>query len=133
LPFSYVVYKEYRLVVSTGTGRVTCAEIKARQDQTRSDPDFNADFNQIVDLRTASAIGLTVDEVRWLSSRTIFSPRSRRAFIAATPAVIGMERMWEAYTEIAQGTSQIRLFSDLASALDWLGLGNILDVLDPTA
>jgi hypothetical protein len=129
LPFSYVVYKKHRLVVSTGTGRVTYDEIKARQDQTKGDPDFNSDFNQIVDLRAATTVDLTVDQARELASRNIFSPTSRRAFIATTPAVFGMGRMWESYTEIAQKTSQIRIFSNLLSAIDWLGLKDKVDLL----
>ena len=130
MPFSYVVYKNHRLVVSTGTGRVTYDEIKARQDQTKSDPDFNSDFNQIVDLRAATTVDLTVDQARELASRNIFSSTSRRAFIATTPAVFGMGRMWESYTEIAQKISQIRIFSDLLSAMDWLELKDKVDFLD---
>jgi hypothetical protein len=38
MPFSYVVYSEHRLVVSTGSDRVTWEEIKERQDQTKTDP-----------------------------------------------------------------------------------------------
>ena len=129
MPFSYVVYKKHRLVVSTGTGRVTYDEIKARQDQTKGDPDFNSYFNQIVDLRTATTVYLTVDQARELASRNIFSPTSLRAFIATTPAVFGMGRMWESYTEIAQKTSQIRIFSNLLSAIDWLGLKDKVDLL----
>jgi len=134
LPFSYVVYKKHRLVVGTGTGRVTYDEIKARRDQTKGDPDFNSDFNQsdfnqIVDLRAATTVDLTVDQARELASRNIFSPTSRRAFIATTPAVFGMGRMWESYTEIAQKTSQIRIFSNLLSAIDWLGLKDKVDLL----
>jgi hypothetical protein len=129
LPYNYIVYKEHHLVVSTGTGRVTCSEIKARQDETRNDPEFDPNFNQIVDLRTATTVDLTPDEARMLASRKIFSSSARRAFIVTRPAVFGMGRMWEAFTEIARGESQIRLFSNLASALDWLGLQNNLDFI----
>jgi len=129
LPYNYIVYKKHHLVVSTGTGRVTCSEIKACQDQAKSDPEFDPNFNQIVDLRTATTVDLTMDEARMLASRTIFSSSARRAFIVTSPAVFGMGRMWEIYTEIARGTSQIRLFSNLASALDWLGLENNLDFI----
>ena len=36
MPFNYVVYKEHRLVISTGSGLVSWEEIKTRQDQTQS-------------------------------------------------------------------------------------------------
>jgi hypothetical protein len=129
LPFTYAVYKDQRLVVSTGSGRVTCDEIRARQDETATDPDFNADFNQIVDLRAVTAFDVSVDEFRVLAARQVFSATSRRAFVAADAAIFGMGRLWEAETEFSQQTSQIRVFYDLRSALDWLDVENVPGLL----
>ena len=122
MPFRYVVYKEHRLVVSSGSGLVTWEEIKARQDETKTDPSFDPSFNQIVDLRSATGIKMSGDQARMLASRQIFSPESRRAFVASNPSIFGMGRMWEIYTEFSKTPSQIRVFSDLPSALKWLGL-----------
>jgi hypothetical protein len=129
LPFSYVVYKDRKLVISTGTGRVTCEEIRFRQDQTQTDPEFDPDFNQIVDLRAATAIDGSIDEFKVLASRKVFSPQSRRAFLASSPAVFGMGRLWEAQTEISQNTSHIRVFYDVASAMEWLGMKDAAGLL----
>jgi hypothetical protein len=52
----------------------------------------------------------------------IFSATSKRAFVAANPAVFGMGRMWEIFTEMSDNPSQIRVFCDLLSALKWLNL-----------
>ena len=122
MPFDYVVYKKHRLVVSTASGLVTWDEIKARQDQTKTDPEFDPEFNQIVDLRSATRIELSGDQIRFLAGRRIFSSRSRRAFVAPDPSVFGVGRMWESYTEFSQNPTEIRLFRDLPSALKWLGL-----------
>ena len=54
MPFKYVVYPQQRLVVSTGVDHVTWEEIQDRQDQTKTDPDFNPDLKQIVDLRACA-------------------------------------------------------------------------------
>jgi len=86
MPFSYVVYSEHRLVISTGSDRVTWEEIKDRQDQTKTDPDFNPEFNQIVDLRAVTGFDMTSDQARMLARRMIFSTTSQRAFVAASPA-----------------------------------------------
>jgi hypothetical protein len=125
MPFSYIVYKEHRLVVSSGSGLVTWQEIKARQEETKTDPSFDPTFNQIVDLRSATGIQMSGDQARMLASRQIFSPESRRAFVATNPSIFGMGRMWEIYTEFSKKPSQIRVFADLPSALNWLGLESL--------
>lgn len=65
------------------------------------------------------------DQARMLARRQIFSPESRRAFVATNPGIFGVGRMWEIYTEFAENGSQIRVFSDLASALKWVGLQSL--------
>ena len=125
MPFSYVVYKEHRLVVSSGSGLVTWEEIKSRQDETKADPSFDPSFNQLVDLRSVTGIQMSGNQARMLASRQIFSPQSRRAFVATSPSIFGMGRMWEIYTEVSKTPSQIRVFADLPSALNWLGLDSL--------
>jgi hypothetical protein len=125
MPLSYVVYPEHRLVISTGSGRVTWEEIKEVQDQSKTDPNFNPEFNQIVDLRAVIGVDMTNEHARVLARRMIFSFTSKRAFVAANPAVSGVARMWEIFTEISDNPSQIRLFNDLPSALKWLNLDRL--------
>jgi hypothetical protein len=125
MPFSYVVYSEHRLVISAGSDRVTWEEIKQRQDQTKTDPSFDPKFNQIVDLRAVTGFDMTSGQARMLARRMIFSPQSKRAFIAASPAVFGVGRMWEIFTELSDHPSEIRVFYDLPSALKWLNLESL--------
>ena len=122
MPFGYVVYKDLRLVVSTGLNRVSWTEIKACQDQTKTDPNFNSEFDQIVDLRATTSFEMTSEQARVLARRMIFSFSSKRAFVASRPAIFGMGRMWEAYTELSDNPSQIQVFYDLSLALKWLRL-----------
>jgi hypothetical protein len=125
MPFSYIVHKECRLVVSTGADRVTFTEIKARQDQTTTDPDFNPEFDQIVDLRSVTGFDMTSDQTRILAGRRIFSSTSKRALVAASPAIFGVARMFEIFSEMSDNPSEIRVFSDLFSAMKWLNLGQV--------
>jgi hypothetical protein len=125
MPFSYVVYKDHRLVVSTGSDRVTFSEIKARQDQTKTDPDFDPEFNQLVDLRTVTGFDMSSEQAKALARRMIFSSTSKRAFVAASPAIFGVARMWEIFAEMADHPSEIRVFYDLPSALQWVGLESL--------
>jgi hypothetical protein len=122
MPFSCAVYTQHRLVISTGSGCITWDEIKERQDQTKTDPNFDPEFNQLVDLRAVTSFDMTSEQVRMLARRMIFSLTSKRAFVAADPAIFGVARMWETFTELSQNSLQIRVFYDLSSALQWLGL-----------
>src|SRR5215469_10439295 len=122
MPFSYIVRKDLRLVVSTGLDCVSWTEIKACQDQTKTDPNFNPEFDQIVDLRATTRFDMTGEQARVLARRMIFSFSSKRAFVASSPAVFGMGRMWEAFTELSENPSQVQVFYDLSPALKWLGL-----------
>ena len=102
MPVRYVIDKEQQLVITTGSDRLTFAEIKAHQDQLLNDPDFN--------------------EAKTIARRRLFSPTSRRAFVTATPTIFGMGRMMQAYNELSNVASQVRVFYDHPSALKWLGL-----------
>jgi len=131
MPFSYVVHKHLHLVVSTGGDCVSWNEIKACQDRTRTDPEFSPEFDQIVDLRSVTDFAMTTDQTRTLARRKIFSSTSRRALVAPCPAVFGVGRMWEAFTELSGNPSQIRVFYDLPSALRWLGLKTLPASIQP--
>ena len=104
---------------------MTWEEIKERQDQLKTDPDFNPEFNEIVDLRAVTGFDMTSEHARVLARRVLFSFTSKRAFVAANQAVSGVARMWEVFTEISDNPSQIRLFNDLPSALKWLKLDSL--------
>jgi hypothetical protein len=130
MPFSYVVYKEHRLVISTGSGCLTWSEIKEQQDQTQIDPGFDPEFNQLVDLRAVTSFEMTSEQTRMLARRRIFSSTSKRAFLAADAAAFGMSRMWEILTELSENPSQIHVFYDLPSAIKWLGLESLPDKTD---
>lgn len=125
MPFDYVVYKETRLVISTRIGVVTWEEIKSRQDQTKTDPNFDPGFDQIVDLRLVTRFEMSPEQTRSLARRQKFSSKSKRAFVATIPSVFGVGRMWETYTEFSDDPSHIQVFYDLSSALKWLGLKSL--------
>ena len=122
MPLRYVIDKERRLVHTTGWDRLTFAQSRSYQDQLLNDPDFDSEFNQLVDLSALTGLGMSIEETKQLASRSGFAPMSRRAFIAPDPAVFGMSRLFEAYNEMSKARSQIHVFSDLPSALKWLGV-----------
>ena len=122
MPCSYAIYKEPRLVVTKVWDRVAFAEIRAHQDQFVSDPDFNPEFNLLIDATGITKLDISTNEARTIASQGLFSSTSRRAFLASDPAVFGMGRLLAAYHAMATKREQVDVFYDRASALKWLGL-----------
>jgi hypothetical protein len=121
LPVGYTIDNERRLVITTGSGRVTFAEVKAQYDQILSDPAFDPEFNQLIDGTAITTLDLSVDEVRTIVQRKVFSPVSRRALVATLPAVFGTLRMAGTYHEVANASpAEICVFHDIPSASKWL-------------
>lgn len=120
MPCNYVIEKERRLVVSTASGRVTFAELMDHQNRMVEDPDFNPEFNQLIDATGVTEVELSRDAAQELTSRNIFSPRSRRALVATKPAIFGMGRVLLAYHEMSDAPSQTNAFYELAQAMKWL-------------
>jgi len=121
MPVEYIIDKQRRLVVTTAWDRVTFADFKAHQDRLLNDPDFDPDFNQLLDGTRVAESDIGSNQLKILISRRTFSPTSKRAFVAVNPAYFGIGRMAEAYLSVMKLSSATRVFYDLTSALDWLG------------
>ena len=126
MPCSYIIDKERRLVISTGVGVVTFEEMKAHQQKLLDDPDFSGEFNQLINAMDVTKVELSRDAAQDLTSRNIFSARSRRALVANKPAIFGMGRLLMTYFEMSSRPSQVNVFHELAPALKWLGLEGFL-------
>jgi hypothetical protein len=119
----YKIDKERRLVMSSGTGVLTKADILGHMDRLSKDPDFDPDFSQVSDFTQLTGINIGPEDVRQLAERNIFSPRSRRAFVVKDDLQFGLARMFEIHREL-KGETGIRVFRTLDEALDWVLVGN---------
>jgi hypothetical protein len=122
LPLNYRIDKERRLVVSTGSGILTYAEMKTHQDRLLADPNFNQEFNQLIDLTQVTGVDAATEEITALARRAVFSPNSKRAWVASSPGIFGIGRLAIAHHEDTASPSHASAFYDLPSALEWLGL-----------
>jgi hypothetical protein len=122
MPCRYIIDQQHRLVITTGSDRITFAEVKAHQEQLSTDPAFDPEFNQLVDASAVTAIDATIDQIKTIAKRGIFSPTSRRAFVATRPDIFGIGRVMGTYFEMSRVPQQVQVFYDLPSALKWLGL-----------
>jgi hypothetical protein len=117
LKVRYSIDRHRRLVVTTAEGCVTFDDIRGHQDRLLADPDFDASFDQLIDMTGATSLDISAHEARILAERRIFSPESRRAFVATIPHIFGLGRMMEIYYE-RLGDGQV--FSSMDEALKWL-------------
>ena len=122
MPWTYVIDRHRRLIVSTGSGRLTFDEASTHNEHMESDPDFDPDFKQLIDLTRVTAFEVSTVEAKKLASRASFSAKSRRALVASSPEVFGMGRLMEIYHEMAGGRAETGIFYDRDEALKWLGI-----------
>ena len=97
MPIDYIVHKERRLVITTATGRVTFADFQTYHDRLLNDPNFNPEFNQLVDGSAVTLLDITIEEAKAITERQVFSPTSRRAFVATTGDTYGLMRVSQNY------------------------------------
>ena len=125
MPCRYVIDKERRLVISAGWDCVTTEELKAHRAQLAKDPEFDPDFDQLVDGTAVTNLEISMAEAKVFASQSVFSPRSRRAFVASNLLILGLARLMETYARMGKGREQVSVFHDRATALKWLGLENL--------
>ena len=122
MPCSYVIDRKRRVILTTFSGQVTGAEIKAMQDRLQSDADFSAELNSLIDASEATELMMDINEMRLITSRSQLAGSARRAFVANATIVVAVGRMLDSYRQIAGGKEQSRIFPDRAAAQEWLGL-----------
>jgi hypothetical protein len=115
----YSIDKERRLILSTAEGCVTLDDVRGHQDRLLADPDFDASFDQLIDMTSAKKFGISAEEARVLAKRRILSPKSRRAFVATEPHIFGLGRMMEIYRDGLE-YADVRVFNSIYEALKWL-------------
>jgi hypothetical protein len=115
----YTIDKKRRLVLSSGDGVLTKADLLGHMERLSKDPDFDPDFSQVSDFRQVTALEIGPEDVRQLAQRSIFSPRSRRAFVVKDDLQFGLARMFEIHREL-KGETGIRVFRTFDEAMDWI-------------
>jgi hypothetical protein len=112
--------EQRRLVLTKAEGCVTFDDMRGHQDRLLADPEFDASFDQLIDATNVTRLDISADEVRTFAHRHVFSPKSRRALVAAKPVVFGLGRMAEIYRE-DEGDTEVEVFYSVEEALKWLG------------
>ena len=118
MSLKHTIDKSQRLIVTVAEGLVGFEDIWDHQKSLLADPEFDATFDQLIDMTPTTRLELSAGQARTLASRAVVSPHNRRAFVAAKPYIFGLGRMMEVYHE---GIAQTYVFDSLDDALSWLG------------
>jgi hypothetical protein len=126
MPFTYRVDRTQQVVWITLEGRCGIGEIRAGIEHVWTDPDAEAVRRFVWDLRDAQLI-VTGEDLRsllsWNRPHASKRPPNRAAVVATAPAMYGVARMAEAYADVLNSVTTMRVFRDMDEALDWLGVG----------
>jgi len=134
MPVDYELDLERRWVRCRAWGVVTLEEGLANRRNFLSDPNFSLDFHQLFDGSDIGRLAITAAEIGLLARDTIFSPTSRRAFVAPRTDTYSFARTYQLYRQINAGKDQIRLFRTVEDAEAWLsGLDISPFMVPPTA
>lgn len=119
MPFSYVIDKERKLVISTAWGDCSADDVREFRKRVLSDHDFDPSFSQLADLTGVTKVNFSPDEVRMLAAKSPFSPQSRRAMVAENQMIFGLSKMYGILRNLG-GDKLIRVFRTRSEALHWL-------------
>lgn len=119
MPASYRIDLAKRRVWTSGTGVVTFKDFVGHMSWLSKDPQFDPSFSQLLEFTHITGFSITAEQVVELAGVRVFSPESKRAFVAPEPAMFGIARMFEAYRK-QKGDNRIRVFSDYNEAVEWL-------------
>jgi hypothetical protein len=121
MPAEFHIDVSRGLVRSKGTGVLTLAVVLDHMDRLVKHPDFRPEFNQLFDFRGHTMPALTFDDVTELAEKTVFSPRSQRAFVVSADWQFGYGRMFATMRSV-RGEPGIMVFRTMKEATDWLGI-----------
>lgn len=121
MPSVYTIDVERGVIFSKGTGVFTYADFLDHMARLLADPRFHPDLHQLTDGRALTSLDVTAEQIRDLALRSIFSVRSRRAFVVGSDLQFGLTRMFAAYREII-GVHEIAVYRDMRDALAWFNL-----------
>jgi hypothetical protein len=102
---------------------LTRDELFATVAELRSDADIASDFSTLIDLSDVTSVdAITGEVVRSLAaapSKTV----ARCAFVAPSPAVFGLARMFASYREARGSSERVGVFRAVGDAEQWLDSG----------
>jgi len=118
--WSYQIDQKRNLVITTAWDVLTREDVLEHRRKLTGDAHFRRDFFQLLDFSRVTDIVIDHGSLRTLAREHLFSPQSRRAFVAPSSITYGMARMFVTIRELAGGAEPMKVFDQAEDALRWL-------------
>jgi len=117
---TYVIDSENRLVITSASDVLTAAEAFEHQNHLAADHAFSPELNQLIDFTRLTKIQMDSAELRAITKKNFFSPKSRRAILVNSSYAFGIGRMLLTFRDLAGGKEATQIFRDRENAMRWL-------------
>jgi hypothetical protein len=125
VPSSVRVDRERRVSYVSLSGLVTFSDLAQAYDALAALPSFDPTFPVLVDLRAATDVVLTHDDMRALAAVVTVAPSTRRAILVGSLGILGMAQMYEAMRRSQTDADVVRACQTLDAAAAWLGVAHL--------
>lgn len=119
MPSLHIIDPRQKLLLVAASGTLTAQLYRRQIGALQQDPRFDPGFSLLFDVRGATDVRVSHDEMLALTARPILNPTSRRAIVATEGLVFGMARMYE--LSFADSATR-RVFDRIEAATEWLGI-----------
>ncbi len=120
MPITTTIDRWLGMIFTTAEPVLTDRDWLQHQAALRDQPDFNPDFDQLLDFRPVADCRLSPETLRLTAVHPVFGAHSRQAFVTDNNLTYGMCRMFEILS--AGHSLRIEVFRDMRAAAEWLGL-----------
>jgi hypothetical protein len=117
---TYVIDAGNRLVITSLSGVTTAAEAFAHQSRLAEDPAFSPELRQLLDCTQLTKLQMDSAEMRAITKKNFFSPKSRRALLVNSSYTFGIGRMLLTFRDLEGGKEAMQIFRDRDQAIQWL-------------
>jgi hypothetical protein len=118
MPLTVSVDKRRGLVITHGSGALTLDDIASARAQIRANPEFDASFYELFDVRDVTEIRLTGAEIARVAASSVLGAGICRAFVVANQRQRGLARLFSGFAE--PHNQRVVVFHDMAVAESWL-------------
>ena len=118
MPLTYMIDASRRIIVARASGVLTEDDLRSVRMLMQGDRAFNRNFAQLLDLRAATEVNVSVPAMARLAASSAFAPGVRRAFVGITDAQYNMA--WT-FAMLSEPHNQlVHVFRDISVAEAWL-------------
>jgi len=118
MPLTYTIDASRRIIIARASGVLTEDDLRSTHMLMQGDPAFNRNFGQLLDLRAATEVIVSVPAMARLAASSSFAPGVRRAFVGITDTQYNMA--WT-FAMLSEPHDQlVHVFRDMSVAEAWL-------------